>query len=308
MGCCIVFDYKKIIKSRALRLKILDILSFIPDEWMIKIQYRIKTGRVLDICNPKRYTEKLQWYKLYYKNPLMAKCVDKYEVRNFIISKGYANILNICYGIYIKEDDIDFSMLPNSFVLKDTLGGGSNDIIIVKNKNEIDISEIKNIISTWVHKSYRKKNCAREWVYEGKKHRIIIEKLIAASSDEGLIDWKFFCFNGKVEFVYRLGNRQIGKSVECGILDRNGVLLDVYRTDELQPSKKIVLPNQFMDMVKIAEDLSADFPHVRVDLYNENETIIFGELTFFPGSGYMNFIPDDFDIKIGEKFKLLTYN
>ena len=116
-------NYRNIFKSRDTRLKILKMLRFIPDSLMLKLQYRIKLGKKLNLKNPKRYTEKLQWYKLNYRDPLMAKCADKYAVRNYIESQGLENILNPLYGVYDRAEDIDFDALPAKFVMKDTLGG-----------------------------------------------------------------------------------------------------------------------------------------------------------------------------------------
>lgn len=110
-----MIDYKKIIKSRELRLKILKIFSFIPDKPMVKFQYLLKTGHRLNQKNPKRFTEKLQWYKLYYKNPLMIQCVDKYDVREYVKPKGLEDILIPCYGVYNSPDEIDWGSLPNQF-------------------------------------------------------------------------------------------------------------------------------------------------------------------------------------------------
>ena len=138
-----MFDYKKLIKSRALRVKLLHLLDWVPDAVMLRIQYFIKTGRILHLKNPKRYTEKLQWYKLYYRDPLMAQCVDKYEVRKYVEKCGLGHILNECYGVFDRADDVNFDKLPNSFVLKDTLGSGGNDVIIVKDKSQTDISTIQ---------------------------------------------------------------------------------------------------------------------------------------------------------------------
>ena len=125
-------DYKKIIKNRSIRLKILQIFSFIPDKTMIKLQYRVKTGNKLNLKKPQRFTEKLQWYKLYYKNPLMIQCVDKYEVRKYVKSKGLEDILIPCYGVYDSADNINWKKLPDKFVMKDTLGGGGVSVILVK--------------------------------------------------------------------------------------------------------------------------------------------------------------------------------
>ena len=138
-------DYKKMLKSRKLRLKILSLLSFIPDKTMLKIQYRIKTGHSLNLKKPKRFTEKLQWYKLYYKNPLMIQCVDKYDVKEYVKSKGLERILIPCYGIYDSVEDIIWRDLPSQFVLKDTLGSGGNTVIVVNDKSKVSISELKKL-------------------------------------------------------------------------------------------------------------------------------------------------------------------
>ncbi|EME8142846.1 glycosyl transferase, partial [Enterococcus faecium] len=109
-------NYKKIIKRRSVRIKILRMLSFIPDKTMLKLQYRIYMGRKLDLNNPKRFTEKIQWYKLYYRNPEIVECVDKYEVRNYLRRNGFSDILTNDYGVYDSPEDIDFDSLPHSFV------------------------------------------------------------------------------------------------------------------------------------------------------------------------------------------------
>ena len=125
-------DYKQIIKSRGLRLMLLRFCCFIPDELMLKIQYRIKTKNKLNLKYPTRYTEKIQWYKIYYKDQLMIRCVDKYDVREYVKSCGLSKILNECYGVYENTKEINFNCLPDAFVVKDTLGGGGNSVIIVE--------------------------------------------------------------------------------------------------------------------------------------------------------------------------------
>ena len=183
-------DYKKILKSRSLRLKILQFLSFIPDVPMNKMQYKIKTGRKLNLKNPQRFTEKLQWYKLYYKNPLMIQCVDKYDVREYVKSKGLEDILIPCCGVFEDANEIKWDNLPNEFVIKDTLGGGGNSVIIVEDKDKADIENIKQTISTWTERKAHVKEAGREWpYYSGNNHRIIIEKcLIPNSVKDELID------------------------------------------------------------------------------------------------------------------------
>ena len=129
-----MIDYKKIIKSRRLRLKILGLLSFIPDNLMLKIQYRLKTGRKLNLRQPVRFTEKIQWYKIHYRNPLMHQCVDKYLVRDFVAEKGLGNILVPLIGRYDSLETIDWNCLPEQFVIKTTHGGGGLNVIVCNNK------------------------------------------------------------------------------------------------------------------------------------------------------------------------------
>ena len=116
-----MIDYKKILKNQKVRFRILNLLSWIPDKTMVKLQYRIKLGRKLNLKNPERFTEKLQWYKLYYRDPIMHQCVDKYEVRKYVESKGLKNILNELYGVYDGPEEINFEKLPKKFVIKTTI-------------------------------------------------------------------------------------------------------------------------------------------------------------------------------------------
>lgn len=298
-------DYKKLIKSRELRLAILKCLSFIPDKLMLQLQYRIKTGRRLDLNNPRRFTEKLQWYKLYYKNPLMVQCVDKYDVRTYVQEKGLGHILNECYGVYDRVEDIDFDKLPDQFVLKDTLGGGGNSVILVKDKTRENMDMLRAQLQKWVDEDHRAKGGGREWpYYSGKKHRIIVERYIPSDENTGgLIDYKFFCFGGETAFVYGVADRRPGIDAGIGIFDRDFVKISVKRVGEplLRELKK---PVNYEIMRGYAELLAKEFPHVRVDFYNQNGCIIFGELTFYNASGYMKYEPDEFDFEMGDKFVL----
>ena len=297
-------DYKKIFKSRATRQKVLVTLYFIPDELMVRLQYWIKTGRFLNLRNPKRYTEKLQWYKLNYRDPLMVKCVDKYDVRKYVENLGIGSVLNDCYGVFKSVEEVDFDQLPNSFVLKDSLGGGGNSVIICKDKTNADLEEYRKIMSRWVSKR-RVKTGGREWpYYSGKPHRIIVERYLE-QEDGDLPDFKFFCFDGKVFCVYLMANyRENHENGILGFLDRDFKLLPVHRADfkplKVQPKK----PENYEKMVEYAEILSKKFPHVRVDFFNINGHIIFGELTFYMASGYFIFEPDSFDYEMGRCFNL----
>ena len=298
-------NYKKLIKSRDIRIKILQFLSFIPDKWMLRIQYMIKTGRSLNLSNPKRYTEKLQWYKLYYSDPLMAQCADKYDVRKYVEQVGLAKYLNTVYGVYNSTKEIEFETLPRSFVLKDTLGGGGNSVILVKDKNSISWTEICAQMEKWVNQPDNAKTPGREWVYEGRKHRIIIEELLESDETGDLPDYKFFCFHGKPEFLYMMSDyTQHHSKGRLGFLTTDFKLLPVQRADFLPMQEQPEKPLNYTEMLDAAKVLSAPFPHVRVDMYNINGKIIFGELTFFNASGYVQFTPDTFDYTMGEKFHI----
>lgn len=299
-----MIDYKKIIKSRNLRILLLNLLSFIPDKWMILLQYRIKLGIWPNLKNPKRFTEKLQWYKLHYRDPIMKQCVDKYDVRTYIESLGLKNILNECYGVYENAENVDFNKLPNQFVLKDTLGGGGNSVIICRNKSDADLDSYRQRIKKWTQFN-TKKNVGREWVYEGRKHRIIAEKYIESDKAKGgLIDYKFFCFNGRFEYLYVIADRKVGEKAGFGIFNRTYERLNVERCDETPLTRNIEKPENFDEMVKVAEKIASRFPEARIDLYNADGKILFGEITFFDGSGYMKFSDDTFDFEMGKKFQL----
>jgi hypothetical protein len=294
-------NYKKIIKNQHIRLKVLSLFDFIPDKQMIYLQYFIKTGRKLKLKNPKRYTEKLQWYKLYYRDPLMIQCADKYSVREYVERKGLARILNPLYGVYDQVDQIDFDALPNSFAIKYNNGSGAN--IFIKDKKKMDKKNTKEIISKWMGKS--KITYGREWCYSNIPSKITVEKLIKRNSENDLPDYKFFCFNGRVEYLYTMidyvDDHENGK---CSFFTPEFQKLPYRRSEYKAIDRDIVKPENFEEMIKIAECLSEDFPHARVDLYNVEGQITFGEITFYNASGYTVFSPDEFDFILGNKFIL----
>lgn len=294
-------NYRNIIRSRELRVKILTFLDWIPDSIMLRLQYWLQTGRRLHLRSPKRFTEKLQLYKLKYRNPDMLRCTDKYEVRGYVEEKGLGEFLIPLIGIYNTVDEIDFNLLPKNFVAKSTDGGGGNQVLVCKNKNTLPKNEFKSRLNGWMLARKVKKQAGREWAYENSyPRRIIIEELIGLdSSNEGLCDYKFFCFNGKVGIIYGISDRNVGQSAQLGIYDYNFKKLNVDRCDERHQDIPLSKPLNFEKMVQIAEKLSEDFPHVRVDLYNVAGRIFFGELTFYDGSGYMRFDPDEFDYTLG---------
>ena len=295
-------NYKRIFRSQQLRFHILRILSWIPDCVMLRIQYRIKMGFWPNFKHPQRFTEKLQLYKMKYRNPVMHQCVDKYEVRKYVESKGLGHILNELYEIYDRPEHIDFDKLPDLFVLKTTTGSGGKNIIIVKDKKIANFKNIRKHLGTWNSGNNLGALAGREWAYRNNKPRIIAEKLLGNNHEEGLCDYKFFCFNGEPEFLYVIDDRKLGEYAHLAVYDKNFNKLPYYRKDELRLEQVIPKPSNYEEMLTIARTLSADFPHVRVDLYNIDGRIVFGELTFYDGSGYFSYEPDNFDYEVGRYF------
>ncbi len=295
-------DYKKIVGNQDKRLKILSLLSWVPDTIMLRIQYRIKLGFWPDFKHPKRYTEKLQLYKMKYRNPVMGQCVDKYEVRAFVEGKGLGNILNQCYGIFDDANDIDIDSLPKSFVAKTTDGGGGLNVIIVRDKNNINKEQFRKDLNHWKGNMF-KMDPGREWAYtQMKSSRIIVEELLEddTTGDGSIDDYKLMCFNGKFRCLWVDKGRY--SDHHRGFWDENLNFLQGVYSDHDTFDNPPALPENMKEMVSIAEKLSEDFPYARVDLYNIKGRIYFGEITFYPWSGYVKFTPDEFDYTLGSYF------
>ena len=293
-------DYKKIIKNQEARLKILRLFDFIPDKLMVKLQYRIKTGRRLNLKNPTRFTEKIQWYKLYYHDHLMTQCADKYSVREYIAQKGLEDILVPLYGVYENVEDIAFDVLPNKFVLKTTNGSHTN--IICEDKERLDIEETKKLIHQWLNT--RPVKMGREWAYYNIKPRIVCEEYLQNVKDGELIDYKFYCFKGGVAYIRVIKNKNSSDGCIVGIFDNEFKQAPYYRKDYKKLKTKLEKPKSFERMLEIAKILSSDFPHVRADFYNIDGKIYFGELTFYESAGYSEYDPDEFDFILGNQFEL----
>lgn len=293
-------EYKKLLKNKDLRYRILSLLRFIPDKMMLRMQYRIKFGRKLNLKNPKRFTEKIQWYKLYYKNSLMPQCSDKYMVRKYVESKGLGHILNDLYAVFDRPEDIRLDELPEKFVMKLSNGSGTN--LLCRDKRELCRDAVVEEFRKFIFKV--KADLGREWPYMKTKSVIIVERLL---EDEGHVnnainDYKIFCYDGKPAFVICISDRY---SEQCNHLvydtqwNKVRVASEGARIEEDAPK-----PENLKEMLEIASRLSEDFPFARIDLYSVAGKIYFGEVTFYPWSGYMEFEPDEFDFVLGEKFRL----
>jgi len=267
------------------------------DESYIKITYKKRFGRDINLKDPKAFTEKLQWLKLFYRNDKMPICTDKYEVQEYLTKLGYKYLLNDIIGVYKSADDIDFELLPDRFVAKATHGCGSN--LICENKKELDWNNWKKILNTWL--KLKLFGIGREWNYKDIKPRIIIEKLI---EHQPLIDYKFMCFNGEPKLIQINNGRNGVDYVDFYDIDWNRVDLTYDRWT--QSNHILPQPSHLEEMKELARKLSESFPFVRVDFYNPPDKIIFGELTFFPSSGLQQLVPleNNYDELLGSQLNL----
>lgn len=295
-------DYKKIFKNKEIRFRILSMLRFIPDKYMLQLQYGIKNNRKLNLKTPQRYTEKIQWYKLYYRNPIMQQCADKFAVREYVKAKGLGYILNELYAVFANVNDISFENLPEKFVLKLSNGSGTN--LFCADKNKYDLKNVQHEFKTYI--AQRKAAAGREWVYNGTKSLIVAERYLEEPGQKGLVDYKIFCFGGKPEYIICVGGRHTDNYHHV-IYDASWSKQDVQVGGSLA-NVTYPKPDKLEEMLRIARILSEDFPAARVDLYLVQEQIYFGEITFFPWSGYMDFKPDSFDFELGKKFVLPKQN
>lgn len=298
--------YKKIVKSPETRRRILRLLRFVPDTPMLKLQYRIKVGRRLNLHNPVRYTEKLQWYKLNYRNPILHQCVDKYEVRDFVKSKGLEDTLIKLIKKYQTVEAVKWDELPEKFVMKTTNGGGGLNVLVCDNKYKVNWGDIKGrfLASGEVSES---RSGGREWAYYGLKRHIIVEELLVNpdNPEAGINDYKIFCYQGIPKYIVVDVDRYINHKRNFYDIDWNNLHIT---SDCPAADQEIQKPENFDEMLRIAGKLSEDFPYVRVDLYNIRGKIYFGELTFYPWSGYVQFSPDKADYLFGDDFELVrTY-
>ena len=298
-------DYKKIVRSSSMRQGILNVFRFVPDKPMIKFQYKIKTGRKLDLKNPKRFTEKIQWYKLYYRNPSMIECVNKFAVREYVKNKGLENILVPLYAHYKWVEDVEWEKLPRRFVIKTQHGGGGLNVIVVPDKNAITKDEVVSKLH-YSHEKVKPRGGGREWAYSNVDTGVVVEKLLInkQNPEAGVNDYKIFCYNGHAKFIIVDVDRYIGH--KRNFYDRDWKNLHV-TSDCPASDREIERPENLEEMLRVAEKLSEDFPYVRVDLYNVDGKVYFGELTFYPWSGYVQYTPDEWDYKFAEDFELTTH-
>lgn len=280
--------------------------SYVPAKQFLKIQYFIKTGERLNVDNPKTFNEKIQWLKLNYKNPELHRCVDKWNVREFVREKGLEHLLIPAWGPYDSVDEIDFDALPSSFIMKLTNGSSFN--ILCKDKSSFDKVAAKRKFDSWVGINFYA--ARREWAYKGVPNKIICEELLVDKSGGLPSDIRFFCFDGEPKFI-AVDLDSVVNGVKTSNYYRHiytcqWEVVDATIQYPKKPNYEVEKPENLEELLSIARTLAQGFPFVRVDLYNVDSKPYFGELTFYHASGYQKIMPESFRYQLGEQMPLLT--
>ena len=286
------------------RLKIKStILKSLP-RWAQKLLnsylYKRAIGRKLNWKRPRAYTEKMQWAKFYDNSEIKTLLTDKYAVRDWIKEKIGEEFLIPIIGVWNKFSEIDFSKLPQQFVLKTNHGSGS--VIIVKDKNKFNISEAEKKFNDWMNIDFAYAT-GFELHYSGINRKIIAEKYLETNIGE-LQDYKFLCFGGKPYFCW-VDLDRFGKHTR-NVYDLNWNLQPWNQYTYGNSNRPIPIPKNFEKMIEIATTLCQGFSHVRVDLYNLDGKIYFGEMTFTNGCGFDRIIPDEYDFELGKLWDINT--
>ena len=254
----------------------------------------------LNLDNPKTFNEKIQWLKLYDRKPEYTMMVDKYLVRDYMAKQIGEEYLIPLLGVWDRAEDIDFNALPEQFVLKCNHNSGLG-MCICTDKSKLDIVKVRAELNKGLQQDYYL--TGREWAYKNVPRKIIAEKYMVDESGYELKDYKFMCFNGEVKCSFICSDRYSEGGLHVTFFDRDWNVMPFERH---YPSVKEGLPRpvNYEKMIELAEKLSQNIPFLRVDFYEVDGKIYFGELTFYPGSGMEEFSPEEWDYKLGEWIEL----
>lgn len=273
---------------------------YLPDALYLKLLFKHRVGYKLNLDNPKTYNEKLQWLKLNDIHPEYTRMVDKVEAKKYVASIIGEEYIIPTLGVYESVDDIDFDKLPLQFVLKCTHDSGG--IVVCKDKSKLDVEQAKAKLKKGWGQNYFKYN--REYPYRDVKPRIIAEVYMEDEKTAELRDYKFFCFNGDVKALFIASDRMTsGEETKFDFFDAEYNHLPFtngHPNAKVKPEK----PSRFELMKELAAKLSENMPQVRIDFYEVNGKVYFGEITFFHWSGMTPFMPLEWDYKFGEWIKL----
>ena len=271
--------------------------KLLPDKLYLKLKFRLHMNKWMDFDNPQTFNEKLQWLKLNDRNPLYVSMVDKVDAKKYVASIIGEEHIIPTLGVYNSFDEIDFDKLPNQFVLKCSHDSGG--VIICKDKSQLDMDNARKVLSNGLKRNYYYQT--REWPYKNVKPRIIAEQFMVDESGIELKDYKYYCFDGKVKMMFVATGRPYDTRFD--FFDTNFNHLPVKQGYDWA-DKPISKPLGFDEMISLAEKLSKNIPHVRIDFYDINGQIYFGEMTFFDSSGWTPLEPVEWDYKMGSWINL----
>lgn len=273
--------------------------NWMDDKKYIQIAFEILMGKDLNLDNPQTYNEKLQWIKLYDRRPEYTMMVDKYAVKEYVTQKIGKQYVIPTLGVWNHFDEIDFDSLPNQFVLKCTHDSGG--LVICKDKRKLNKKKAKKKIEECLRHNFYYGQ--REWPYKDVQHRIIAEQYMEDSKTKELRDYKFFTFNGEVKALFIVTERGSEEETKFDFFDADFKHLPFTNGHPNAPATP-EKPECFNEMKRIAAKLSEGIPQARIDLYEVDGKVYFGEITFFHWSGFKPFEPVEWDYRFGEWIKL----
>lgn len=297
----LVEKIRKRLDRKFLKMVKEDRLHWLPDKLFLSWMFRIKMGYRINWENPVTFDEKVNWIKLYNRNPLYTKLVDKYAVKQYVSEKIGAEHVVPTLGVWDKFDDIDFDSLPNQFVLKCTHDSGG--LVVCKDKSKLDLEKARENIEKSLKRNYYYK--WREWPYKNVRPRILAEKYLEDSVDNELRDYKFHTFNGEPRIMLIASNRHVKEKKGFDFFDMDLKPLEL--RDISVPNSPLGRPHppkNFDQMRQFCRVLAKDFPCVRVDFYEVNGHVYFGEMTFFDDAGFMRNTPSTWEKEWGDMVSL----
>lgn len=290
---------KKFIENPKIRFGYLSALGFynhLPDEDYVRKEWKSVRGTELNLESPQTFNEKLQWLKINNHKAEYTTMVDKYAAKKYVADKIGEEYIISTLGVWNKFDEIDFDSLPEQFVLKCTHDSGA--IVICRDKKKFNKKEAQKKLIKYLKRKYY--YCHREWPYKNVPPRIIAEKYMQDGTRAALTDYKFYCFNGTPRYLYVSTGMENHETARVSFVDMNWEFANFGRTDYKPLEELPPKPDKFEEMTGIARTLSKDIPFLRVDLYEINGKVYFGELTFTPCAGMMPFDPPSADLEIGK--------
>ena len=294
----------KFLKDKDYRFNILSNYGFydsMDDEEFLKRKFKSNLKYDLNLLSPNTFSEKIQWLKINDRKDIYTILVDKYKVREYIKEKLGEEYLIPLIGIWDDPDDIDFNKLPDQFVLKCNHNSGLG-MCICKDKSKLDISKVRRELKKGLKQDYYL--TGREWPYKNVSRKIIAEKYMKNEHETELKDYKFFCFNGEPKYCQVISDRSTNETIDFFDMKWNHQEFIGLNSKCSNSKHPIAKPVTFEKMKEFAYILAKNTKFVRIDFYEIERKLYFGEITFYPASGFGNFKPSEWNEKLGEMINL----